>query len=141
MDVQTQGGPARAEDTGPAANVSEALRQGATAPDFELLATPDQKITLGDFAGKPLILAFYPADWSPVCSDQMALYNEILPEFSGLVPSCSASRSMACGATSLSQRTGSFTSLFLRILSPREPSLAPIARTGRRTASASAPCL
>jgi peroxiredoxin len=28
-----------------------------------------------------VILAFYPADWSPVCSDQMTLYNEVLPEF------------------------------------------------------------
>ena len=34
-----------------------------------------------ELRGKPVILAFYPADWSPVCGDQMALYNEILPEF------------------------------------------------------------
>src|SRR5205823_4606823 len=33
------------------------------------------------FRGRPVILAFYPADWSPVCGDQMALYNEVLPEF------------------------------------------------------------
>jgi peroxiredoxin len=52
-----------------------------SAPDFELYATPDQKVKLQDFSGHPLILAFYPADWSPVCGDQMALYNEILPEF------------------------------------------------------------
>jgi peroxiredoxin len=38
-------------------------------------------VALHDFRGQPVILAFYPADWSPVCSDQMALYNEILPEF------------------------------------------------------------
>jgi peroxiredoxin len=31
--------------------------------------------------GRPVILAFYPADWSPVCGDQMSLYNEVLPEF------------------------------------------------------------
>lgn len=31
--------------------------------------------------GRPVILAFYPADWSPVCGDQMALYNQVLPEF------------------------------------------------------------
>jgi peroxiredoxin len=36
---------------------------------------------LNDFSGHPLIMAFYPADWSPVCTDQMALYNEILSEF------------------------------------------------------------
>ena len=51
------------------------------APDFTLNATPDQKVSLSDLRGKPVILAFYPADWSPVCGDQMALYNEILPEF------------------------------------------------------------
>ncbi|WP_293741702.1 redoxin domain-containing protein [uncultured Pedobacter sp.] len=57
------------------------LQQGDTAPDFELNATPDQKIKLKDFKGKNVILAFYPADWSPVCSDQMALYNEMSKYF------------------------------------------------------------
>ena len=51
------------------------------APSFTLNATPDQKVSLADLRGKPVVLAFYPADWSPVCGDQMALYNEILPEF------------------------------------------------------------
>ena len=58
-----------------------ALAAGTRAPDFKLQVTPDQAVSLGDFRGKPLILAFYPADWSPVCGDQMALYNEVLPEF------------------------------------------------------------
>ncbi|MGD0866243.1 MAG: redoxin domain-containing protein [Rhizomicrobium sp.] len=58
-----------------------ALAAGTPAPDFKLQVTPDQAVSLGDFHGKPLILAFYPADWSPVCGDQMALYNEVLPEF------------------------------------------------------------
>jgi peroxiredoxin len=57
------------------------LTTGTKAPDFKLNVTPDQSLTLGDLAGKPVILAFYPADWSPVCGDQMALYNECLPEF------------------------------------------------------------
>ncbi|KLT67545.1 redoxin domain-containing protein [Pedobacter sp. BMA] len=57
------------------------LEKGTVAPDFELNATPDQKIKLKDFLGKNVILAFYPADWSPVCSDQMALYNEMLKYF------------------------------------------------------------
>ena len=57
------------------------LGAGTPAPDFTLHATPDQTVSLSDFRGKPVILAFYPADWSPVCGDQMALYNEILPEF------------------------------------------------------------
>jgi peroxiredoxin len=57
------------------------LPAGARAPDFSLRATPDQLVSLSDFRGRSVILAFYPADWSPVCGDQMALYNEILPEF------------------------------------------------------------
>ena len=57
------------------------LNAGAKAPDFSLSVAPDQKITLSELRGKPVILAFYPADWSPVCGDQMALYNEVLPEF------------------------------------------------------------
>jgi peroxiredoxin len=58
-----------------------ALPPGSEAPDFELAATPDQTLSLADFRGRPLILAFYPEDWSPVCSDQLALYQELLPEF------------------------------------------------------------
>jgi peroxiredoxin len=57
------------------------LQPGATAPDFELNSTPDQKVRLSDFRGRPVILAFYPADWSPVCGDVLALFNELLPEF------------------------------------------------------------
>ena len=57
------------------------LQRGTPAPDFKLPVTPDQKLSLGELKGQPVILAFYPADWSPVCGDQMALYNEILPEF------------------------------------------------------------
>jgi peroxiredoxin len=57
------------------------LSPGSTAPDFELRSTPDQTVSLAEFRGHPVILAFYPEDWSPVCSDQMALYQEVLPEF------------------------------------------------------------
>ncbi len=57
------------------------LPAGTPAPDFTLNITPDQKLSLSELRGKPVILAFYPADWSPVCGDQMALYNEVLPEF------------------------------------------------------------
>ena len=61
--------------------VSRALQPGTVAPDLELNATPDQRVDLNHFRGRPVILAFYPADWSPVCGDQLALYNEVLPEF------------------------------------------------------------
>jgi peroxiredoxin len=57
------------------------LQKGTVAPNFNLQVTPDQKLSLAELRGRPVILAFYPADWSPVCGDQMALYNEILPDF------------------------------------------------------------
>ena len=60
---------------------SSVLKPGTRAPEFTLLSTPDQAVSLSEFRGQPVILAFYPADWSPVCGDQMALYNEVLPEF------------------------------------------------------------
>ena len=60
---------------------STMLKAGTPAPDFTLPVTPDQQITLSELRGRPVILAFYPADWSPVCGDQLALYNEILSEF------------------------------------------------------------
>jgi peroxiredoxin len=61
--------------------MSQILQTGIQAPDFCLHVTPDQKLSLSEMREKPVILAFYPADWSPVCGDQMALYNEILSEF------------------------------------------------------------
>ena len=61
--------------------MNSALPDGTVAPDFRLNSTPDQQVSLSDFRGNPVILAFYPADFSPVCGDQMALYNEVLPEF------------------------------------------------------------
>ena len=57
------------------------LAAGTPAPDFTLPVTPDQRVALSELRGRPVILAFYPADWSPVCGDQMALYNQVLPEF------------------------------------------------------------
>jgi peroxiredoxin len=57
------------------------LSQGTAAPPFRLHATPDQKLSLEELRGKRVILVFYPADWSPVCGDQIALYNEMLKYF------------------------------------------------------------
>src|SRR5687768_6553237 len=57
------------------------LSAGTPAPDFELQATPDETLKLTELRGRPVILAFYPADWSPVCGDQLALYNELIEEF------------------------------------------------------------
>lgn len=61
--------------------MSQILAPNTSAPAFTLHSAPEQTLSLGDFRGKPVILAFYPADWSPVCGDQMALYNQVRPEF------------------------------------------------------------
>jgi peroxiredoxin len=61
--------------------MASVLAPGTPAPEFRLQSTPGQPLALTDFSGKPVILAFYPADWSPVCGDQMALYSEMLSEF------------------------------------------------------------
>lgn len=58
-----------------------ALARGDLAPEFELPSTRGEPISLRDFRGGPVILVFYPADWSPVCGEQMVLYNEVLPLF------------------------------------------------------------
>src|ERR1700676_4086479 len=57
------------------------LPTGTIAPHFTLPSPPDQRLPLAELRGRPVVLVFYPADWSPVCGDQVALYNEILPEF------------------------------------------------------------
>jgi peroxiredoxin len=51
-----------------------ALAPGDTAPDFTLLTTPDQKISLSEF-DEPVVLIFYPADWSPVCGDELTMFE------------------------------------------------------------------
>lgn len=61
--------------------MSKILGPNTPAPDFTLRVTADQTLSLSELKGKPAIIAFYPADWSPVCGDEMSLFNEILPEF------------------------------------------------------------
>ena len=65
----------------PVQEASVLLAPGTQAPDFTLPYAPHQSLSLSELRGKPVILAFYPADWSPTCGDQIGLYNEILPEF------------------------------------------------------------
>jgi peroxiredoxin (alkyl hydroperoxide reductase subunit C) len=60
---------------------SAPLPAGISAPDFALKTAPDQTVSLREFRNRPVVLVFYPADFSPVCGDEMALFNEILPEF------------------------------------------------------------
>jgi peroxiredoxin len=61
-----------------------ALAAGTKAPDFILPTTSDQKVSLSEFKGRNVVLVFYPADWSPVCGDQLALYNELREQFENL---------------------------------------------------------
>jgi peroxiredoxin len=61
--------------------MSDILSPGVLAPDFALHVTPDQKLALSELRGRPVVLVFYPADFSPVCGDQVSLYNEMRSEF------------------------------------------------------------
>lgn len=56
------------------------LPPGSAAPAFRLPATPERAVALQDFPGRPVVLVFYPADFSPVCGDELALFNELLPD-------------------------------------------------------------
>jgi peroxiredoxin len=60
------------------------IQPGAIAPDFALPSTPGETLTLDQLRGRRAVLVFYPADFSPVCTDQLAVYNEILPELARL---------------------------------------------------------
>ncbi len=61
--------------------MTSTLPPGTAAPDFELPVFIGKSIKLSDLRGNPVVLIFYPADWSPVCGDQLALYNEFAEEF------------------------------------------------------------
>jgi peroxiredoxin len=57
------------------------IEAGAPAPDFTLLDHDGKQVSLSDFRGQPVLLVFYPADFSPVCTDQLSVYQADLPEF------------------------------------------------------------
>jgi peroxiredoxin len=73
----------RAKDTKqePRAHPTSALGPGTPAPDFSLPNEAQEQVSLSEFRGRPVVLVFYPADWSPVCGDQLTLYNEVLSLF------------------------------------------------------------
>jgi peroxiredoxin len=56
------------------------IEPGTKAPDFTLPDQDGTEVSLGDFAGHKLLLVFYPLDFSPVCSDQLGIYQEVLGE-------------------------------------------------------------
>src|SRR5207247_894069 len=60
------------------------LVAGKKAPNFSVNSTPDQKVSLSDFRGQPVVLAFYPADWSPVCTDQLS-HDGVNPGADGIL--------------------------------------------------------
>jgi len=68
-------------DTSFSENPTSPVQIGTKAPDFTLPATPDQKMSLSELRGAPVIIAFYPADWSPVCGDELTLFNAALEMF------------------------------------------------------------
>jgi peroxiredoxin len=59
------------------------LQPNSQAPEFTLLDTAEHPTKLSDYRGKIVVLAFYPADWSPVCTDELALFQETLEQIHG----------------------------------------------------------
>ncbi|HYY74257.1 MAG TPA: redoxin domain-containing protein [Solirubrobacterales bacterium] len=55
------------------------INEGERAPDFSLRNQDGKEVSLADFRGRKLVLVFYPADFSPVCTDQLSIYQEVLP--------------------------------------------------------------
>ena len=53
---------------------------GEQAPDFTLRDQDGEKVSLSDFRGRRVMLVFYPGDFSPVCGDQLSIYQEVKPE-------------------------------------------------------------
>ena len=56
------------------------IAAGEPAPEFTLRNQDGEKVSLSDFRGRKVLLVFYPLDFSPVCSDQLSIYQEVKPE-------------------------------------------------------------
>ena len=56
------------------------IEPGAQAPEFTLDNHRGEKVSLSDYRGGRVVLCFYPNDFSPVCSDQLSVYQEVKPE-------------------------------------------------------------
>jgi peroxiredoxin len=55
------------------------IQAGQPAPDFTLRDQDGEEVSLSDFRGHRVLLVFYPADFSPVCSEQLSVYQEVKP--------------------------------------------------------------
>ena len=53
---------------------------GDQAPDFTLRNQDGEKVSLSDYRGRKVLLIFYPGDFSPVCGDQLSIYQEVKPQ-------------------------------------------------------------
>jgi len=56
------------------------IEAGTRAPDFTLEDQDQNEVSLSDFAGTKLVIAFYPADFSSVCTAQLSIYQEVIEE-------------------------------------------------------------
>ena len=110
------------------------LTPGTLAPEFSLSVTPDQKLALRELRGNPVILAFYPADWSPVCGDQLApLQSSARRVLEGSTRSSSESPSMVCGVIWRTREIASSGSRCSRTSSPRVTSPSGLRGLSERT--------
>ena len=137
MNTVTKTDLARSQGRG---STSTALPAGTPAPDFALKSTPNKIVKLSEFRGRPVVLAFYPAHWSPVCGDQMGLYNEMLSEFQEFGAEFSAFPSTDRGAMRRSVGIASCIFRSWRISSRRAKWRGFMACTGRATAQLNGHC-
>ena len=56
------------------------IEPGAEAPEFTLPDQDSSEVSLADLRGRKVVLAFYPMDFSPTCSDQLSIYQEVVPQ-------------------------------------------------------------
>jgi peroxiredoxin len=61
------------------------IEPGTPAPEFTLKDQDGERVSLADLRGRKVMLVFYPADFSPGCTDQLSIYQEILPQLEGRV--------------------------------------------------------
>jgi len=65
--------------------LAHGVPEGSRAPELDVPAAPDgERTLLADYRGSPLVLIFYPGDFTPVCTGELGLYNELLPDLEGL---------------------------------------------------------
>lgn len=109
------------------------IQPGRPAPGFTLPATPDGgPIGPEQFRGQPVVLAFYPADWSPVCGDQMSLYQSAAPVFAQYKAVVLGVSVDSIWSTGRSRRAGVSSFHYWPTSSRRVRSPAATARTTRR---------